>query len=214
MTKEVMEKLQLQSLLWQTPTVLQMADRSTVQPEGILEDVIVSIDSWEYPADFMVLHTKTSLGREPLILGRPWLATVYAYIGCCSGDMTISQGNSVKILTLYPPAKKVLDLEEHVWMSLEELDFSNDTPMWPVLTIDRALTLKKPIDDQVILNYMQNWYPTTVQIRETDCHTEGEASSSFNPEVSIIPPICHNTASMHLDDYFVATVTDLKVVVV
>ena len=55
MTKENMLKLNLQGILRKTTTVLQLADRSTVAPEGIVEDVMVSIDSWEYPTDFLVL---------------------------------------------------------------------------------------------------------------------------------------------------------------
>eukprot|EP00253_Pinus_taeda_P015329 PITA_15329 len=55
MTRDTMLKLNLQSSLRKTSTILQLADRSTVTPEGIVEDVLVSIDSWEYPADFLVL---------------------------------------------------------------------------------------------------------------------------------------------------------------
>jgi len=49
-------------------TVLQLADHSTMTPEGIVEDVMVSIDSWEYPADFLVIHLKAKLTGYPLIL--------------------------------------------------------------------------------------------------------------------------------------------------
>ena len=55
MTKDMMLKLNLQGSLRKITTVLQLADRSTVTPEGIVEDVMVSIDSWEYPTDFLVL---------------------------------------------------------------------------------------------------------------------------------------------------------------
>jgi hypothetical protein len=57
-----------------------MADKSTIKLEVILEDVVVSIDSCEYPY-FMVLHTETILSVYPLVLGRPWFATVDANIG-------------------------------------------------------------------------------------------------------------------------------------
>jgi hypothetical protein len=106
MTKGTMEELKLFNL-HHTPTVLQLADRSTIKPEGVLEDIIVSLDSWEYPMDFMVLQPKSNLGGHPLILGRPWLATVDAFISCRSGDMTISHGDSVKKFTLYPPTKSL-----------------------------------------------------------------------------------------------------------
>ena len=55
MTKDTMLKLNLQGSLRKTSKVLQLPDHSTVTPEGIVEDVMVSIDSWEYRADFLVL---------------------------------------------------------------------------------------------------------------------------------------------------------------
>ena len=60
MTKETMLKLNLQGVLRKTTTVLQLADRSIVAPEGVVEDVMVSIDSWEYPTDFLALQPKPS----------------------------------------------------------------------------------------------------------------------------------------------------------
>jgi len=71
MTKDTMLKLNLQGSLKKTTTVLQLADRSTVTPLDIVEDVMVSIDSWEYPIDFLVLQPKAKLTGYPLILGRP-----------------------------------------------------------------------------------------------------------------------------------------------
>eukprot|EP00253_Pinus_taeda_P017200 PITA_17200 len=81
MTLETMKTLQLTNLQ-HTTIVLELADRSKVILEGILEDIIVSLDSWEYPVDFLVLQPKSNLGGNPIILGRPWLATVDAFIGC------------------------------------------------------------------------------------------------------------------------------------
>ena len=75
-----------------TPTMLELVDRSKVKPEGVLEDIVISLDSWEYPAYFYVLQPKTNLGGNPLILGRPLLSTVDAYIVCRSGNMTITHG--------------------------------------------------------------------------------------------------------------------------
>eukprot|EP00253_Pinus_taeda_P003111 PITA_03111 len=63
MTRDTMLKLNLQSSLRKTSTVLQLVDRSTVNPEGIVEDVFVSVDSWEYPVDFLVLQPKAKLTR-------------------------------------------------------------------------------------------------------------------------------------------------------
>ena len=51
------------------------------------------------------MQPKTNLGGHPLILGRPWLATVDAFIGCRSGSMIISHGDERKHITLYSPAQ-------------------------------------------------------------------------------------------------------------
>jgi len=71
MTKDTMLKLNLQGSLRKTTIVLQLADHSTMTLEGIVEDVMVSIDSLEYPVDFLVLQLKEKLTGYPLIPGRP-----------------------------------------------------------------------------------------------------------------------------------------------
>ena len=56
-----MEQLKLPNILY-IPTLLQLADRSVIKPDGVLEDILVSLDSWEYPVDFMILTPKNNLG--------------------------------------------------------------------------------------------------------------------------------------------------------
>jgi hypothetical protein len=57
----------------------------------------------------MVLEIKSGLAGYPLILEIPWLAILDAYIGYKTCDMTISNGQSDKKLTLYPPTKPFLE---------------------------------------------------------------------------------------------------------
>jgi len=89
-------------------------------PKGIVEDVMVSIDSWEYLTDFLVFQPKAKLTRYPLILGRPWLATTNAYVSYQAGNMTINNGHMPKQLVLYPPAQPLL--EHDLPLGLEEED--------------------------------------------------------------------------------------------
>eukprot|EP00253_Pinus_taeda_P020812 PITA_20812 len=114
MTLETMKTLQLTNLQ-HTTIVLELVDRSKVIPEGILEDIIVSLDSWEYPVEFLVLQPKSNLGGHPIILRRPWLATVDAFIGCRSGNMIISRGTERKQLTLYPSAQSPV-VAHNLWL--------------------------------------------------------------------------------------------------
>ena len=95
MTMETLRNLKIYNIR-PTPTILELTDRSKVKPEGVVDDVIVSIDSWEFPVDFIILQPKSNLGGHPLILGRPWLATADAFIGCRARSMIISKENESK----------------------------------------------------------------------------------------------------------------------
>jgi len=61
----------------------------------------------------MILTPRNNLGGHPLILERPWLVTVDAFISCRSSDMYISDGSSTKKFTLYPLAKAITKLGDN-----------------------------------------------------------------------------------------------------
>ena len=54
-----------------TMTLLELANQSVVKPEGTLQDVMVSVDSWEYPTDFLIINPRNRLDGHPIIIGRP-----------------------------------------------------------------------------------------------------------------------------------------------
>jgi len=64
MTLEIAQLLKLKNVIRETSTILKLANHSTIKPEGVIEDLIISIESWNCPADFVVLHTKEKLGGE------------------------------------------------------------------------------------------------------------------------------------------------------
>ncbi|XP_059663428.1 uncharacterized protein LOC132309092 [Cornus florida] len=87
-----------------TSIILQLADRSTKQPRGVIEDVIIKVDKFYFPVDFIVLDTEPVL--EPrrhisVILGRPFLATANASINCRTGIMGVSFGNMKVRLNIF-----------------------------------------------------------------------------------------------------------------
>ena len=62
-----------------TTVTLQLADRSLKHPRGVIEDVLVKIDKFIFPADFIVLDMEEDK-EIPIILDRPFLATGRAMI--------------------------------------------------------------------------------------------------------------------------------------
>ena len=109
-----------------------------VRPEGTIHDVMVFLDSWEYPTDFLIINPKIRLDGHPLILGRPWLATADAYIGCRQGNMTIMRGANIKNLALYPPTQPSVTI---IKTNKHPISYLTDNIRSP-LTIQEALDFK------------------------------------------------------------------------
>jgi hypothetical protein len=83
---------------------LQLANRSVKIPQGIVEDILIKVDKFYFPVDFIVLDIEPVeiIGSEiPVILGRPFLATANALINCRSGVMKISFGNMIVELNIF-----------------------------------------------------------------------------------------------------------------
>ena len=98
MPLSVAKQLSLGELIPTTIT-LQMADRSMVKPEGVLEDVLVTVGKFVFPVDFIILDMEED-SQVPLLLGRPFLATGAALIDMQKGVLTLRVGEEVAVFNL------------------------------------------------------------------------------------------------------------------
>ena len=73
----------------------------------------------------MVIESKDTYKGHPIILGRPWLATANAFIGCRDGEMTISNGFSTQRLILYPLSQPITKNPWWLNCSIGDKDFYN-----------------------------------------------------------------------------------------
>ena len=67
---------------------LQLVDRSLAHLRGIVEDVLVKVDKFIFPIDFIVLDTAEDK-KVLIILGRPFLATGQALIDMQKGKLRL-----------------------------------------------------------------------------------------------------------------------------
>jgi hypothetical protein len=98
-----------------TTVVLQLANRSIKKPRGIVEDVIIRVDKFYFPVDFIVLDTEPVPDPTkliPVILGRPFLATANACINCRTGEMKVTFGNMKVKLNIFNSFQHPSDSEE------------------------------------------------------------------------------------------------------
>ena len=102
-----------------TNITLSLADRSVKIPKGIVEDVLVKVDKFYYPVDFVVFDiepVEDGTNHVPIILGRPFLATSNAIINCQNGVMQITFSNMTLELNIFHLSRK------HKSMAEQELD--------------------------------------------------------------------------------------------
>ena len=75
----------------------------------IVEDVLVKVDKFYYPVDFVVLDTEPiAIGPNhvPIIPGRPFLATSNAIINCRNGVMQLTFANMTLELNIFHLSNK------------------------------------------------------------------------------------------------------------
>ena len=74
-----------------TKVVIQLADRTCISPEGVLENVIVKVHDFLYPTDFHVIKMSDNESAESsgVLLGRPFLRTAKTIIDVFDGTICL-----------------------------------------------------------------------------------------------------------------------------
>ncbi|GKB47316.1 reverse transcriptase domain-containing protein, partial [Tanacetum coccineum] len=86
--RNIFEYLELTNLS-ETEILVEMADMRKKAPLGIVRDILVKIDKFLFPSDFVILdQTLNSI----VILGRPFLATVHAQISVFKKEISVGIG--------------------------------------------------------------------------------------------------------------------------
>ncbi|XP_057790928.1 uncharacterized protein LOC131008043 [Salvia miltiorrhiza] len=101
-----------------TRVVIQLADMSSVYPEGIVDNVLVKVQDLIFPANFYVLNMAGSKAKPAvMLLGRPFLKTAQTQIDCATGKLTCRFDRETVTFNLFKATKHPTDIE-----SLEFID--------------------------------------------------------------------------------------------
>ncbi|KAL5542872.1 hypothetical protein UlMin_010582 [Ulmus minor] len=100
-----------------TTVSLQLADRSIAQPEGKIEDVLVKVDKFIFPVDFIILDFEADM-EVPIILGSPFLATGRALINVHNGELTMRVQDEKVTFNVFQAMKFPNEVEECSALSL------------------------------------------------------------------------------------------------
>ncbi|XP_019248528.1 PREDICTED: uncharacterized protein LOC109227785 [Nicotiana attenuata] len=115
-----------------TTVILQLDDHSLAHLEGVIEDVLVQVGSFIFPANFIILDYEPDQ-KALFILGHPFLATGRAIIDVCEGKMTMRVGDRVEVFNVYKALRLPTHYEELSMISMVESDATSLVPyMRPV----------------------------------------------------------------------------------
>ncbi|KAK8612929.1 hypothetical protein V6N13_104254 [Hibiscus sabdariffa] len=99
--------------LKETRITVQLADRSTIYPEGVLENVLVQVNELIFPADFYVIDMKSDRtdNSPEILLGCPFLSTTNVKIEVRSGLLTLECNGEIVKFNVYKAMRYPEDIE-------------------------------------------------------------------------------------------------------
>ncbi|XP_076927296.1 uncharacterized protein LOC143590815 [Bidens hawaiensis] len=132
--------------LRKTDTTVVLANLTLKLPRGIVTDVIVMIEDFYYPVDFLVLdYVTVDPKRKPnVILGRPFLATANVLINCRTGVVDMAFGNKNLRLNVFSNVSNPLVSDE--CFATEVIDGLNPHESGDDATEECAICCRKAVE--------------------------------------------------------------------
>ena len=134
-----------------TTVTLQLADRSHVYPEGKIEDVLVNVDKFIFPVDFIVLEFEADK-EVPIILGRPFLVTEKTLIDVQKGELAMRGNDQQVTFNVLEAMKNPDELEDCNFLSVVDFVVVDRSDRCCSNEINKATTFEGFEEEDVAVN--------------------------------------------------------------
>nr|XP_016439702.1 PREDICTED: uncharacterized protein LOC107765549 [Nicotiana tabacum] len=118
-----------------TSMMLQLADRTVKRPFGILDDVLIQVGKFVFPADFVILDCKVD-EEIPIILGRLFLATGRALIDYETGELKMRLNDEEIIFNVHKSMRRPSEFANCSLIDAVDVIVQSD---------DEVLTIEDPL---------------------------------------------------------------------
>jgi len=101
-----------------TRVTIQLANRSVKVPKGEITYVLIRVEEFIYPVDFIILETQPILNPKAqtlVILGRSFLAISNAIINCRNGSKCLTFGDMTKEANVFHQGKQPRDVDDQLF---------------------------------------------------------------------------------------------------
>ncbi|XP_052290887.1 uncharacterized protein LOC127900301 [Citrus sinensis] len=176
-----------------TTVTLQLADRSHAYPEGKIEDVLVKVDKFIFPVDFIVLDFKADK-EVPIILGRPFLATGKTLIDVHKEELTIRVNNQQVTFNVLEAMRNPDEVEDYNFLSVVDFIVADRMDRCCSKAFDRVNTFDDAEEEDVAA-IQTDW----MEEKQSDRHTRFiEHLNLLDREVKIALPSIESPPSLEL----------------
>ena len=126
---------------------LQLADRSLKHPQGVIEDVLVKVDNFILPTDFIVLDMKEDK-EIPIILGRPFLATGRAMIDVQKGELKLRVQDDEVIFNVFNVVRYIAESNACFMIAAVEAIVSSQSGLTDPLETNLVQNAKEELSEE------------------------------------------------------------------
>ena len=127
-----------------TRMTLQLANCSIPRPYGVIEDVLVKVQQFTFPADFVVMDIEED-SEISLILGCPFMLTTNCMVDMGKGKLEMSVDDQKVTFNLFEAMKHPSD--HKACFKVEKVEHEIDM-------VARAMVLQSPLE-KVLTNTME-----------------------------------------------------------
>ncbi|GKD05209.1 reverse transcriptase domain-containing protein, partial [Tanacetum coccineum] len=124
--KSMFEYLKL-ARLKKTDMLVEMADMTKRAPIGIVKNVLIKIEKFLFPSDFVVIDILKTRNKT-VILERPFLETIHAKIDVFNKEISLGIGDDRITFDMNRKDNNFTTLVGRIYMINDEPSSSNDTP--------------------------------------------------------------------------------------
>ncbi|GJT43469.1 DNA-directed DNA polymerase [Tanacetum coccineum] len=149
---------------------LELADRLIQYLRGIIENVLIKVDKFVLPIDFVILDMPED-SRVPIILGRPFLATARAMIHVFNKKITLRVGDEEVVFDVDQSSKRLTSEDDECY-GIDDLEkMINDETQ-------KLLTNKEPN------SFLSKGLENSIDLTDLECYND-ESESDLNTPYSV-----------------------------
>ena len=179
-----------------TTVTLQLANRSLTHPRVIIEDVLVKVDKFIFPANFIILDMQEEK-KVPIILGRPFLATGRVMIDVQKGELRLRVQEEEVTFNVFNAIKHPHDTDSCFRVDMLEAIVSSQ--LVPSEPLETSLTHDDPYscEDETVQEYVK-WMDSFYSNRRKYFESLGASPSQLTPSIEKPPIVEEKQLPNHL----------------